>query len=639
MGKIKASLLFLSLLSIVPTHAHADAPWNEMVTSIGLPSEKATMAADRWRDGGLYILSMVSNLSDDWRLIDSTTISTGKKFSDSSGSLYKMDLVAAEMIDAKSAVGPKPEWSPSSRTNGKKALVTAIMDLQKFLNKPLTYAEISDLKAKVSTVPSNVALAAAVIMKAVPDSIKKRDQAFEGFGGPDTLPTAYKKAVALGIKYDVDADTLRLMDKIDMNSLIDGSLIVARVVDKAPAYLKSSNDKDFAFTWETPIGKIALNGKKANVYDGGPYILIIDTGGNDTYKTAASATYAVPVSVCIDFAGDDKYETTEQGAIGCGILGYSFLVDCAGNDTYKTVVAGLGTGIFGVGILMDRSGNDVYDCREAGEGMGAFGVGIVNDLAGDDKYYCFHMAQGYGGTKGCGAVIDSEGKDLYEANDKQIDYVSSQTTEHNESLAQGCGVGRRAHPGDGHSLAGGLGILVDVKGDDAYKGGVFSQGVGYWYALGMLVDMSGNDSYNGVWYAQGAAAHYAVGSLCDLAGNDRYVSALIQCQGHGRDYSIGWLHDLRGNDYYECYGWALGSSNMNGIGIFWDEAGNDEYKSGLQSFGYGGESRPGQLCLGLFFDQGGLNKFSSGDNLAKQGAMWKQDPIPGKQCYGVGLSR
>ena len=61
-----------------------------------------------------------------------------------------------------------------------------------------------------------------------------------------------------------------------------------------------------------------------------------------------------------------------------------------------------------------------------------------------------------------------------------------------------------------------MGILIDGKGDDRYRCGVFGQGVSYWYGLGMLIDLEGHDTYEGVWYCQGARPHYGVGRFATL---------------------------------------------------------------------------------------------------------------------------
>ena len=219
---------------------------------------------------------------------------------------------------------------------------------------------------------------------------------------------------------------------------------------------------------------------------------------------------------------------------------------------------------------------------------------------------------------------------------------SPQTAQHNVSLAQGAGFGRRAHPGDGHSLGGGWGILADGAGNDHYKCGVFGQGVAYWYSVGMLIDFGGDDTYDGVWYVQGAAAHYAVASMCDLGGSDHYSASIAQSQGHGHDYSIGWLHDddrPADHDIFEGPGSKLGEGHYNGLGFFWHHGGKAEYRNSAACFGGTTETRPESPCLGLFADEDSESKFPAGV-IAKPHSTWVQAPDKAPPlAKGVGCSR
>ena len=80
-----------------------------------------------------------------------------------------------------------------------------------------------------------------------------------------------------------------------------------------------------------------------------------------------------------------------------------------------------------------------------------------------------------------------------------------------------------------------------------------------------------------------------------MAGNDKYLTKLTMGQGAGHDFSTAWFHDLGGNDTYECPGGCLGFAMYNGIGICWDEGGDDVYKTGASAFGATGETRP-EIC-------------------------------------------
>ena len=69
-------------------------------------------------------------------------------------------------------------------------------------------------------------------------------------------------------------------------------------------------------------------------------------------------------------------------------------------------------------------------------------------------------------------------------------------------------------------MAGGSGRYSTEPATTGF-GGVFSQATGFWWSIGMLVDLGGDDEYRGVYFAQGASAHFAIGSMIDHAGDDQ----------------------------------------------------------------------------------------------------------------------
>ncbi len=524
-------------------------------------------------------------------------------------------LAAIETASLTTAI---PASTPAPITSdGRAALVETIAALESHLGAALSRERRAELEEKARSVPHEVAARAAIVLGAVPEALDARKEALARFS-PEGVPEekrialAYDKALAFGRSHDLDETTLALLAAFDREAMLRGARVLARAVDQAGAPLTSSTGA-FAFDWTTPAGEIALGGAGDQVYDGGPYLLVIDTAGNDTYRPrgapAGRSMADYPIAISIDFAGDDLYQGDDL-SFGVGVLGYGFLLDASGNDRYEASDVGPGSGILGVGISIDRSGNDRYRVSRFGQGAGVLGIGVLADLSGDDEYFCRQMAQGFGGPMGVGALVDVSGNDVYEADDTKIDFPSAQTKEHNVSLAQGCGFGRRAHPGDGHSFAGGLGILVDGAGNDRYRTGVFGQGVGYWYGMGVLVDLSGDDDYKGVWYAQGSAAHYSVGALLDLSGNDRYTS-LTQSQGQGHDASIGLLVDGAGDDEYSSGGYAMGTGHIDSIGLFRDGGGNDRFTNSESSCGWAEERSPEGVCAGIFLKLGGEARFAT----------------------------
>jgi hypothetical protein len=376
-------------------------------------------------------------------------------------------------------------------------------------------------------------------------------------------------------------------------------------------------------------GVLELTGGQDNHHTDADTFLILDTGGNDTYVNCpANSGMNNWCSIVIDTAGNDKYLSDEalentpvnkwSGRKGGGnvpgpggaLFGYSVLIDSQGDDVYRTHRPGLGSARFGVGVLLDKAGDDQYDAYQDSEGFGMFGGGILEDDSGKDVYRGFTQVQGCGQTGGFGYLVDRSGDDQYIAEDQVIDFPSPQSAQHNVSMAQGAGNGRRADYLEGESLAGGIGILYDQAGNDIYSSAVFGQGVGYWMGVGALWDDGGNDVYNGLWYVQGAAAHFAIGYLEDLSGADNYVATMNMAQGAGHDFSVGMLLDREGDDTYKAPNLSLGAGNANGVGIFVDFAGLDKYDSSGETLGKAAEAtantlRARAICLGVFMDLGG----------------------------------
>ncbi len=69
----------------------------------------------------------------------------------------------------------------------------------------------------------------------------------------------------------------------------------------------------------TRIGTIALGGDGVDYYEGGPYLLAIDTGGADSYRPVLPAQEKLcdyPIALAIDFAGASSGIThTHFGAL------------------------------------------------------------------------------------------------------------------------------------------------------------------------------------------------------------------------------------------------------------------------------------------------------------------------------------
>ncbi|MCE9558103.1 MAG: hypothetical protein K8R88_04060, partial [Armatimonadetes bacterium] len=448
--------------------------------------------------------------------------------------------------------------------------------------------------------------------------------------------------------------------------LAAGSDLTEAVNEASIAVATVSPAQRYKLTFKTAWGMVVLAGGSTETYANEiPTCLIIDTGGNDAYiNQPANKGAANWLSVVIDTDGKDRYvsdpallntelskwggrkKRQELGPAGAA-FGFSFLTDTQGDDVYTSHLAGLGSAFFGVAVLQDWAGADRYYGYKNCEGAATFGVGLLEDRKGDDVYHAFTQAQGFGGIQGGGGVIDRDGNDRYTAEDTIIDFPSAQSAQHNTSFAQGSALGRRADYLEGHSLAGGFGLLYDEAGDDRYSASVFGQGAGYWAGVGALMDNSGDDQYSGQWYVQGAAAHFAVGYLEDIAGKDLYRAPMNMAMGAGHDFSLGMLIEGGGSDSYNAPNLSLGAGNANGIGVFVDKGGDDFYTSTGITLGMSADSQLGTLreialSLGVFIDFGGDDSFPVTVPHAKNStrtANWVRRQAPAESLVGVFLDK
>ena len=437
-----------------------------------------------------------------------------------------------------------------------------------------------------------------------------------------------------------------LAGQVDFNLFAAGAEDLVEAARRMADSIEQCGFPPYKAEMKTRKGTIVIGTKGDDIYD---YLeaplLIIDGGGNDTYRFPMTSSES-PYCVIIDAGGNDRYLSSDSTIPGFGgaIIGATVLIDKSGDDVYETMNASLGTGIFGVGVLIDSKGHDTYSGQHFTQGCGVYGIGILVDSSGDDSLYCWSSAQGFGFTRGCGLLVNVEGNDKYVAEDTKLFSASSQTKDHNSSLAQGVGFGRRADYLDGHSWAGGVGILCDLSGNDTYSAGLFAQGCGYWYAVGMLLDGGGEDSYNGIWYVQGSAAHFAIGYLDDVGGNDTYTATTNMAIGAGHDFSIGYLNERAGNDTYHAPNLSLGGGNANGMGIFHDHSGDDIYdtKAGTTlGRANGSDTGPRKYlgCFGLFIDGGGNDSYK--EPYAANASRWigprtnKDKPDPFEIGLGI----
>lgn len=538
-------------------------------------------------------------------------------------------------------LGRDPLAAEEKRAKEPSSLANAIARLHRTTGKPLQASARRELERRIKTLPEALRPIAAFMIEAIASAHDWRAKALEPVRDRKALAAAFverMKAPEMDGEDTSGASPLlrRLDAEVDLAYLMTGGIDLTLAAERAAERLREQSEalnSPFTFDWDTPIGRVALRGPGNDSYSADrAYLLIIDVAGDDTYFAGgASHSIEKPIGVLIDVTGNDRYlaETALEAtsvaksrnrrsnkiapAFGAGVLGYGITLDLAGDDRYSSFRQTQGRGDFGVGVLWDAAGDDHFDCYTQCQGSGEFGAGLLIDGAGADERKTFQQAQGFGGIRGAGLLVDSgEGSDLYLANIDQLDFPSLIDKAQNTSFAQGAALGLRADVIDGHSYSGGFGALVDGGGDNRFQAGFFAQGVAYWYGVGLLSTGSGHDHYEAKKYAQAAATHFGVGILHDGGGNDSYKVEQELGIGHGHDFGVAALIEEAGDDTYDAPNLSLGCASANGIGIFWDRGGRDRYSSsqpltmGCASF----RSDPPTIRLraptvGVFLDQGG----------------------------------
>ncbi len=420
-------------------------------------------------------------------------------------------------------------------------------------------------------------------------------------------------------------NAVRLLEKVDLATMnqawnvwsggirkIQGKLHALKYDNRKPVYRSTK--------WGTMI--IGTRGDDHYTNDNrlsrNPVCCILDPGGNDTYDCDLFTGRGHPFYLVIDLEGNDVYRSPAI-ARGMSVLaGCGSVIDCEGDDIYQYGDFAM-SALLGLNHIIDHKGNDYYSTGLFSQGAAMFGISALQDNAGNDTYTATEFAQGLGGCKGFGLLLDGRGNDVYYCGGRYLheplapfDY---------RSLAQGFGFGFRPE------LAGGIGILYDGEGSDRYSGGVYAQGVAYWYAIGALFDEKGNDYYDAVYYPQGSGIHLANGALVDLEGEDHYYSKHGPGQGNGHDWSVGLFVDKKGNDHYSVEG-GNGLGLTNSVGIFIDGEGDDKYEHRNPSnYGFANAARE-TGGLGLFLDMGGKDAYP--DSSKADNRDWQQG------TYGLG---
>ncbi|NLO74776.1 MAG: hypothetical protein GX100_11805 [candidate division WS1 bacterium] len=293
--------------------------------------------------------------------------------------------------------------------------------------------------------------------------------------------------------------------------------------------------------------------------------LLYDLGGNDSYATSGFYSQGMGmagVGLLKDAGGDDRYRAL-GGAQGVGYYGIGVLVDVAGSDTYDTYVYSQGCGMpRGVGLLLDLEGEDNYTandteilfpsaqtkehnssmCQGAGFGFRRDyldarpvpgGVGMLLDGAGDDRYYGGVFCQAVGYMYGIGIVDDRAGNDSY----RGVWYAQSATAHFAVSF------------------------LADGGGNDTYTvTNCVSNGSAHDFSVSVFLEEDGNDLYDLRGSALGQGLNNGLGLFVELRGDDTYKCSYANAYGQAVNFtpagmraeipSLGVFLDLDGADTY-----------------------------------------------------------------------------------------
>jgi len=395
----------------------------------------------------------------------------------------------------------------------------------------------------------------------------------------------------------IEALRTLLLDVNALRSNLSAGQTTTERILKGIEYLPENVDTR-SYLGKQPGWKVGGTG---NDYYSGDYKLIIDFGGDDVYDLDYDPSDPHGV-IIIDLGGNDFYRANSDFALASGCMSVGLLLDFGGDDRYNARSFGLGSGYFGMGLLYDAGGDDRYDGDTHVQGAGSFGLGLLIDEGGRDIYNAAVYSQGFGFVQGAGIIYEVDGSDTYYAGGKYKDILRYE--DHYLSLSQGFGYGLRPW------MSGGLGAIVDLKGNDNYYADIFAQACSYWWSLGIIYDSSGNDNYQCFQYGQGAATHMSLGVLIDDFGNDVYFGKGLM-QGCGHDYSCGLILDRHGNDTYTSYDLSQAAGSANGAGVLIDNEGDDRYfsKNAKNTQGYGNPRRDFG-SIGLFIDLGGDDQYA-----------------------------
>ncbi|MGA3206257.1 MAG: PDZ domain-containing protein [Syntrophales bacterium] len=364
------------------------------------------------------------------------------------------------------------------------------------------------------------------------------------------------------------------------------------------------------FQAETSAGLVIVGGNRSKVYDKDA-ALILDLGGNNLYLNNAGGTRPdIPVAMVIDWGGHNRYIARDNFSQGAALFGGGFLIDLGGHSTFVALDGSQGAGLWGIGLLYHGDSSSVFLSRSISQGVGQMGVGLLVGREGHDSYSCLYGGQAFGLYGGAGILINKGGNNTYRLGGLRPDFRDPQKS--TVSMGQGFGYGWRTD-GDKKGVPGGIGILIDEKGDDTFIADYFAQGSSYYYGIGILDNRGGNNRYIAGRYAQGAGIHTAIGVLLNRGGKSTYFTSYGVSQGMGHDYGVGFLQDDKGESEFKGGVLVQGAATQGGLGILADLGKKSRFVSDSSGQGFAKE----EDCLGILISP----KIQEDNNLTHSGRM------------------
>jgi hypothetical protein len=473
----------------------------------------------------------------------------------------------------------------------------------------------------------------ARVLAAMSQSHRFLQRAFERFP-PGVTPQLLRRQALDDLHTQFETpDYRQLLPLVEREAVLAGMLDLVGAVDRLQNFVKKEAAlPSVSWSLQTPFGWVVVDTTgRNNRHQLKDALLVLDVGGDDEYEFLERGDTHT-ISVLLDHRGNDTYATAAPGADpSSATLGYGILWDTEGDDRYLGTQQAQASALFGAALLVDGGGSNRFVASSRAQAHAIGGIAVLVSAGGDDEYTAQTYSQATGGPGGVAVLVDTGGNDRYTLTKLPLVRPSPQLPDRNTSMGQGAGYGMRGVFFDGRSTSGGIGLLLDLAGNDRYEAQVFAQGVGYFEGLGMLLDDGGNDHFEAAWYAMGASAHYAAGILLKRGvGNDVYRSTHEMVLGTGNDLSVGVFVDEGGDDAYTVGDLSLGAAYANSTGIFVDGAGNDRYSvastrcralgaAHMHAWGNARETLPN---LGLFMDLGGVDSYPAHCMRAANNSLW-----------------